>query len=157
MKSAWTVRTAAWTGGILFLLAGPLLASALPLQEEATLPRSLQDKEPERAQDKKPPETAQERRQELEARPDETSFYPIPAIASGKNEGWTYGLLGALLIPDEHGDINKVVSFALQYRSKVKLNGFADFRVSPSATAVFEAYSYWAQKVENENQVFFED
>ena len=89
--------------------------------------------------------------------PDNLAFYPIPALASGKNEGWTYGLLGALLIPDEHGDISMVVSAAIQYRKNVKINGFLDFRWTPTPTGVFEAYSYWAQKVENENQVFFDE
>ncbi|MBI3854742.1 MAG: BamA/TamA family outer membrane protein [Planctomycetes bacterium] len=130
-------------GALVFLLAA---AGALQAQGELGPPRLSLDQDPPQA---KP--------QSLEDEPDTTSFYPIPAIASGKNEGWTYGLLGALLLPDEKGDINKVVAFALQYRNKVKLNGFADFRWSVTPTAVFEAYSYWAQKVENENQVFFDD
>lgn len=133
------------------------LAPALYAQDER-LPRTLADQEPQ----KKPPQephklTPQERRQELEDQPDQTAFYPLPNIATGKNEGWTYGVLGALLLPDEKGDINKVVSASIAYRDKVKLNGFLDFRWSPTPNAVFEAYSYWAKKVENENQVFYDD
>src|SRR5262245_20377059 len=85
--------------------------------------------------------------------PDQTAFYPIPALASGKNEGWTYGLLGALLIPDKNGDITMVISGAIQYRANVGANGFLDFRWTLTPTGVFEAYSYWAAKVENQNQV----
>jgi hypothetical protein len=88
---------------------------------------------------------------------DNLAFYPIPAIASGKNEGWTFGLLGALLIPDKRGDIYMVASAALQYRSHVGINGFADWRWTVTPTGVFEAFSYWAAKVENQNQVFYDE
>ena len=132
-------------------------AMAAEARDEADLPRSLADQEPAQDPAKERPPTKQEKRRELEERPDETSFYPIPAIGAGKNEGWTFGILGALLLPDENGDIDKVVSVAIQYRSYVKINGFADFRWTPSPTAVFEAYSYWAAEVENENQVYFDD
>jgi surface antigen Omp85-like protein len=105
--------------------------------------------------DQDPP--AQEKKEKPEDPKDETSFYPIPALASGKNEGWTYGLLGALLLPDKNGDISVVISAALQYRSNVHLNGFLDARWTPSPTGVFEAFTYWAAKVENQNQVFYDE
>jgi len=155
-----------WVGPIL-LCAWGAWTGAAEAQEEIRLPRSLAEQEPPGpARPPQDPERqpkpggrtpAQERRQELEDKPDETSFYPIPAIASGKNEGWTYGLLGALLLPDEHGDIDKVFSAALQYRSKVGINDLADFRWTFSPYSVMEAYTYWAAKVENENQFFFYD
>ena len=153
MRFSLRDMTAACCGGLLAFLAGPLRGWG---QEEIRLPRSLLDQEPPARQEpppggegKKPQATtAQERRKELEEKPDETAFYPIPSIASGKNEGWTFGLLGALLIPDEHGDINKVLSAAIQYRSKVGMNGFVDYRWTLSPSALLEAYSYWAAKVE---------
>jgi hypothetical protein len=145
-------------GRMMLLIVGALLAhqALLEARDDFRLPRSLADQEPPKppAQDK--PQTGQEKRHELEEKADETSFYPIPAIASGKNEGWTFGLLGALLLPDEHGDIDKVISVALQYRSKVKINGFADFRWTITPTSVFEVFSYWAEEIENENQVFYD-
>ena len=95
--------------------------------------------------------------QALQDEKDQLAFYPIPALASGKNEGWTYGLLGALLIPDQRGDIYMVLSAAIQYRSHVGLNGFADFRWTVTPTGVFEIFSYWAAKVENQNQVFYDE
>jgi outer membrane protein assembly factor BamA len=152
MSSPERRRLAAWTGGLLVLLAAQGLGRAFA-QEADKLPRSLSDQEPS----KPPQDPVLSRRQELEERPDETSFYPLPNIATGKNEGWTYGVLGALLLPDEHGDINKVVSFSVAYRDKVGVNGFADYRWTLSPNAVFEAYSYWAAKVENENQVFYDN
>lgn len=135
---------------VCFFLAGLLVA-----QEEIRLPRSLYDQDPPPRQPR-PPVPSDDDDDEKET-PDTTSFYPIPAIASGKNEGWTWGLLGALLLPDEHGDINLVVSGAIQYRSKIKVNGFLDVRWTASPTAVFEAYSYWAERIENQNQVWFDD
>lgn len=134
-------------------LAGLLPGAALLAQDQKDpLPRSLSDQEPA----KPPQDPGQARRQELEDRPDETSFYPLPNIATGKNEGWTYGLLGALLLPDAKGDIDKVLSMSIAYRDHVKINGFADFRWTLGPTAVFDAYSYWAQEVENENQVYYD-
>jgi hypothetical protein len=162
-------RGMSWIGPILFAIWGAGVGAA-ESQEVLRLPTSLAEQEPpgppkppqDPAQQGKPGPAkqrtpAQERREELEDKPDTTSVYPIPAIASGKNEGWTYGLLAALLLPDEHGDIDKVISVALQYRSKVGINGFADFRWTLSPYSVLEAYSYWAAKVENENQLFFDD
>jgi len=153
-----------WLGPMLLFAWGAWTGVA-ESQEEIRLPRSLSEQEPpgparppqDPERQGKPRTPAQERRQELEDKPDETSIYPIPAIASGKNEGWTYGLLAALLLPDEHGDIDKVFSAALQYRSRIGINGFADFRWTFSPYSVMEAYTYWAAKVENENQFFFDD
>jgi outer membrane protein assembly factor BamA len=131
-----------------------LFETALVAQEEIRLPRALYDQEATPPRQPGPPVPQDDDEKED---PDTTSFYPIPAIASGKNEGWTYGLLGALLLPDKHGDINMVFSAAVQYRSKIKINGFLDFRWTPSPTAVFEAYSYWAENIENQNQVFYDN
>ena len=130
---------------LLFLAAGPAVALA---QQDLGLTHLSYDQDPA-APKKQDQPTVEE--------PDQTSFYPIPALASGKNEGWTYGLLGALLLPDEHGDISMVVSAALQYRKNVGINGFLDFRWTATPTGVFEVYSYWAAKVENQNQVFFDE
>ena len=116
-------------------------------QDEIGPTRLLLDQDPPPQEKPPPPEEPK----------DELAFYPIPAIGSGKNEGWTFGLLGALLIPDEHGDISMVISAAVQYRSNVRMNGFIDWRWTVTPTGVFEAFSYWAAEVENQNQVFYDE
>jgi hypothetical protein len=133
-----------WPVAVLFLMAAPALALA---DGEIGRTRLSLDQDP----------PAPGESQAAQEEPDQTAFYPVPALASGKNEGWTYGLLGALLIPDARGEINMVLSAAIQYRSHVGLNGFADFRWTLTPTGVFEVYSYWAAKVENENQVFMDE
>src|SRR5262245_62063899 len=137
---------------IFFLLAVHLLGRDVFAQEEILLPRSLM-----MDQGAAPPQKVPAGPGEEKEDPDQLAFYPIPAIGAGKNEGWTFGLLGALLIPDKHGDINQVVSAALQYRANISVNGFLDFRWTTSPTGAFEVYTYWARDIENENQFFYDE
>jgi outer membrane protein assembly factor BamA len=96
--------------------------------------------------------------QENPPAPDEdVSVFPIPAITMVKNEGMTYGLIAAILFPDAQGEVDKFLALDLAYRKTVKMNGFVDFRYYLGPVANLEAYSYWAQKVENENEIYYDD
>lgn len=88
---------------------------------------------------------------------DDVSFYPIPAITSGKNEGTTYGFLGAFLLPNPQGDIDQLFSLQLAYRDVVGVSGFADYRNYLTDTALFNAFAYEAARVENDHQARYDD
>jgi outer membrane protein assembly factor BamA len=85
------------------------------------------------------------------------SFYPIPAISTSKNEGTTYGLLGAFLFPNEEGDVTQLFSLDLAYRSIVGANGFVDYRNYLDRDTLLKAYLYEAARVENEHLVSYEN
>ena len=110
-----------------------------------------------RAQEDRPPGQGEAPGKPRGKRWDDVSFYPIPAITSGRNEGTTYGLLGAFLFPDAEGQIDQLFSVQLAYRGIVGASGFVDYRNYMSDQAMFYAYTYEAARVENENQVFYDD
>ena len=85
------------------------------------------------------------------------SPYLIPAIATGKNEGTTLGLLAALLFSDEEGRVNRLLAAELAWRELVGINGFVDYRYYPTRTALFEAFGSLAERVESDVDVLYDD
>jgi outer membrane protein assembly factor BamA len=85
------------------------------------------------------------------------SFFPIPNVANGKNEGTTLGLIGAFLYPDEHGDIGSVFTVGVGDRDLVGINVFLDYRTNPTPYSFIEFFASKAETVEQEYQVYFED
>jgi outer membrane protein assembly factor BamA len=85
------------------------------------------------------------------------SFFPIPKIGSGKNEGTTLGLIGAFLYAGNTGAVESIFSTSASYRSLVGWNLSAAYRSNPTPYSFFEFFGSKSQRVEEEFQAFFED
>jgi outer membrane protein assembly factor BamA len=85
------------------------------------------------------------------------SFYPLPAIASDKNAGVTYGLLGALVFQDENGRPEVLLSATLAYQSLVKVNGDLNLHWYPSESSELEFDGALSQRVESEFKLSYRD
>jgi hypothetical protein len=85
------------------------------------------------------------------------SFFPIPKIGSGKNEGTTLGLIGAFLFAGENGQIESIVSGSVSYRSLVGVNVSGAYRANPTPYSFMEFFASKSEHVEEEYQAFFRD
>lgn len=141
-------------GGTLVAFAALAIGRGFFAQDSLPEPRLRFDQDPAPVAEKKGPDGQEPGPLEVD---DEASLYPIPAIGVTKNEGASYGLLLALLLPDPEGRISKIISAQMAWRSYIGINGSLDFRYSINPKSTFELFSYWAQKTEHLNFLFFED
>lgn len=108
---------------------------------------------PPEAQDQRPGAT-EPPKQEADRGP---SFYPMPALASDKNAGVTYGLLGALVFKDDQGRPDVLLTATLAYRSLVGWNGDLNLHLYPSVYSEFEFDGLLAEQVESELKLNYKD
>jgi hypothetical protein len=85
------------------------------------------------------------------------SFYPMPAFASDKNAGVTYGLLGALVFKDDEGRPDLLLTATLAYRSLVGWNGDLNAHAYPTVSSDFEFDGVLAERVESELKLNYKD
>jgi hypothetical protein len=113
------------------------------------------------AQDTPPPKPGQEDGSKSAPAPaaskEGTSWYPMPAFASDKDSGLTYGVLLGILFTDPEGVQNALVSASFNYNTTVKFSGEVEFRYSPDIWKTIDVDAYYAQKVENSLRLFYED
>jgi outer membrane protein assembly factor BamA len=85
------------------------------------------------------------------------SAYPMPSFSSDKNSGVTYGILGALILSDDTGRPDTLITATVAYNSLTKVNGEVDLNYFPTKVSQFELDGSIAQKVESELKVFYQD
>jgi outer membrane protein assembly factor BamA len=86
-----------------------------------------------------------------------TSFYPMPAIASDKNSGLTWGLLGALMFTNEEGVQDRLFTAMVAHQHLAGWSGELDYRYYPRLTEVMEVDAYLAAMTESTLRLYFED
>lgn len=86
-----------------------------------------------------------------------TSFYPMPALGSDKNSGWTYGLLGALMLTNEDGIQDQLITALVAHQHLAGWSGEASYRYNPSPSGVLGVLAYLAEETENTVHLDFED
>ncbi|MBV8879812.1 MAG: hypothetical protein JO332_07615, partial [Planctomycetaceae bacterium] len=99
-------------------------------------------------------------RQKEEQKPPDptgTSFYPMPAFASEKNSGLTWGLLGALMFTNEDGIQDRLFTAQVTHQHLAGWSGEVSYRYHPSLSGVMVADVYWAAETENLVHVYAED
>jgi hypothetical protein len=85
------------------------------------------------------------------------SFYPMPSIASDKDSGLTYGVLGALMFTNEKEIQDTLLSAQVTYQHLMKWAGEVEYRYYPTLTGVVDLDGYLAQRVESSLHVFYEE
>src|SRR5258706_6016800 len=78
--------------------------------------------------------------------PDEpgTSIYPMPAFASDKNSGLTWGLLGAMMFTNEDGIQDRLITAMVAHQHLAGWSGELSYRYYPSPKGVLEVDAYLA-------------
>ncbi|HLY72914.1 MAG TPA: BamA/TamA family outer membrane protein, partial [Planctomycetota bacterium] len=85
------------------------------------------------------------------------SFYPMPAISSDKDSGYTYGLLGALMFTNDQGIQDGLFSATVTYQHLVKWGSEVEFRHYPTLTGLVDLDAYLAERVESSLRLFYEE
>src|SRR4051812_28862593 len=85
------------------------------------------------------------------------SVYPMPALASDKNSGLTWGLLGALMFTNEEGVQDRLITAMVAHQHLAGWSGELSYRYYPSPSAVMQVDAYLAALTESTLQVYFED
>jgi outer membrane protein assembly factor BamA len=98
----------------------------------------------------------QEKEKGLPAEPG-YSVYPMPAFASDKNSGLTWGLLGALMVTNEEGIQDRLFTIMVGHQELAGWNGELSYRYYPSPSGVLQVDAYLAAKIESTLQLYFED
>jgi len=86
-----------------------------------------------------------------------TSFYPMPALASDKNSGLTWGLLGALMFTNEEGVQDRLFTAMVAHQHLAGWSGEVDYRYYPSLSGMMEVDAYLAAMTESTLRLYFED
>jgi len=86
-----------------------------------------------------------------------TSIYPMPALASYKNSGLTWGLLGALMFTNEEGVQDRLFTAMVAHQHLAGWSGEVDYRYYPSLSGVMEADAYLAAMTESTLRLYVED
>jgi outer membrane protein assembly factor BamA len=86
-----------------------------------------------------------------------TSFYPMPAFASDKNSGLTWGILGALMFTNEEGIQDRLFTAMVAHQHLAGWSGELSYRYYPSLSGVMFVDAYLAAKTENSLHLYFED
>jgi hypothetical protein len=86
-----------------------------------------------------------------------TSFYPMPAFASDKNSGLTWGVLGALMFTNEEGVQDRLFTAMVAHQHLAGWSGELSYRYYPSPSGVAEVDAYLAAKTESTLHLYFDD
>lgn len=86
-----------------------------------------------------------------------TSVYPMPAFASDKNSGLTWGLLGALIFTNEEGIQDHLITAMVAHQHLAGWSGEVDYRYYPSPSGVMDVDLYLAARTESTMRLYFED
>lgn len=78
------------------------------------------------------------------------TFVPIPSFGTNKNEGNSYGLIGAFLIANEGGDLTHLIAPQFYYNSNVGLGGMIDARFYPGNQREWRALVQYSGEGERE-------
>ena len=72
------------------------------------------------------------------------SAYPMPAFASDKNSGLTWGVLGALMFTNDEGIQDRLITAMVAHQHLAGWSGEVDYRYYPSLSGVMEVDAYQA-------------
>ena len=85
------------------------------------------------------------------------SAYPMPAFASDKNSGLTWGVLGALMFTNDEGIQDRLITAMVAHQHLAGWSGEVDYRYYPSLSGVMEVDTYQAAMTESTLRLYVEE